>query len=42
MGSCLSTKIQGSTKLLVSKHSDIDFVGHVPSFLSEEELEQSV
>ena len=34
----MGEEIQGSTKLLVSKNGDADFVGHVPSFLSEEEL----
>ena len=35
----MGEEIQGSTKLLVSKHSESDFVGHVPTFLTDEEIE---
>ena len=35
----MGEEIQGSTKLLVSKNGDADFVGHVPNFLSEEEID---
>ena len=35
----MGEEIQGSTKLLVSKHKESDFVGHVPTFLTDEEIE---
>ena len=37
----MGEEIQGSTKLLVSKHSESDFVGHVPTFLTDEEIENT-
>ena len=33
---------RGSTKLLVSKHKESDFVGHVPSFLTDKEIESCI
>ena len=38
-GHRVGEEIQGSTKLLVSKHKESDFVGHVPTFLTDKEIE---